>query len=644
MSTTSCDAFRHVGSPDASQLGALTKTKTVSTISIGSFNIGIKQDMLTSKNYETVLQKVEDVITACVHAAALDIMCLCECGGHRQGFHACRPPIRPEDMKLFHKSPQLSVSVNANYLAAWNFIAGTSQFGVAKVKDCCRSFCLSSEALQPEMVIHILQNSAGVILILANLHIRTLSGASVPLRYKQRLVREAVTFLNGVLPHDTATQPVVRVLVGDCSLTKDHAEEAVQALQPTAPHWRTVWQVHETSFGQSGDLMFVKGAHAFTFDLPVGKNHAFCGDPNNTHDAIGIMLRVAVEGTDASPGKRTRTGRNDAAASHPVGLDGDSCDPPAAKVRRLESPPRSDLVQQRGMAAKVAKDLRAFWNARGEEGAAVQSDLKNLRHVLFRKTKLPVDKDLWISAAGPPGEQQHVEAVVSETFVLQQLKNVIECRETWLKWQGLPLDTQMRDGLEREHFLKWAKAEFHAESFQLQKQAEDWEEFKHQPKAQYKWARRKNSRWNRELQRRLGSPALWLMVSFTGKFDVHLLRELSQESASETGEGVGKATQDLTRRAQKARDRLRYAEGLRRRRENGCRKFSAWQQSALKELDDGTLRSKANDATRQSGFGRIMNEDGSYQDIARHGGGIVKKLLDHVDPDAELGIDWGLGL
>ena len=134
------------------------------------------------------------------------------------------------------------------------------------------------------------------------------------------------------------------------------------------------------------------------------------------------------------------------------------------------------------------------------------------------------------------------------------------------------------------------------------------------------------------------------MVSFTGKFDVHLLRELSKESASETGEGEGKATQDLTRRAQKARYRLRYAEGLRRKRENGCWKFSAWQQSALKELDDGTLRSKANDATRQSGFGRIMNEDGSYQDIARHGGGIVKKLLDHVDPDAELGIDWGLGL
>ena len=46
-----------------------------------------------------------------------------------------------------------------------------------------------------------------------------------------------------------------------------------------------------------------------------------------------------------------------------------------------------------------------------------------------------------------------MEAVVSEVFVLQQLKEVIEFRETWLQHKGPPMDFQMRDGdgLEREN-------------------------------------------------------------------------------------------------------------------------------------------------------------------------------------------------
>ena len=85
------------------------------------------------------------------------------------------------------------------------------------------------------MVVKKLRNSAGVVLILGNLHIRTPSGTKVKEKLKQNLVLEAVTLLDAVGPHDSAAQPVVRVLVGDCSLTKGHAEEAAQALQPTAP-------------------------------------------------------------------------------------------------------------------------------------------------------------------------------------------------------------------------------------------------------------------------------------------------------------------------------------------------------------------------------------------------------------------------
>ena len=84
------------------------------------------------------------------------------------------------------------------------------------------------------------------------------------------------------------------------------------------------------------------------------------------------------------------------------------------------------------MGDVIEKQIRKFWEDRGEEGAAVQKAIKQLRPLLFRKTKLPVPQDLWIPGASDHGEQQHVEAVVSEMFVLEQIKRVIEFRETWL--------------------------------------------------------------------------------------------------------------------------------------------------------------------------------------------------------------------
>ena len=52
----------------------------------------------------------------------------------------------------------------------------------------------------------------------------------------------------------------------------------------------------------------------------------------------------------------------------------------------------------------------------------------------------------------------------------------------------------------------------------------------------------------------------------------------------------------------------------------------------LDALAAGTLRTEANEATRRSGWGRIKHEDGSWEDIAPHGGGIVRTVLDHVVP------------
>ena len=88
--------------------------------------------------------------------------------------------------------------------------------------------------------------------------------------------------------------------------------------------------------------------------------------------------------------------------------------------------------------------------------------------------------------------------------------------------------------------------------------------------------------------------------------------------------------QELTRLAHRARDRLRYAEMLKRRRTKGSNTFTDDQRALLEELDLGTLRTEANDATRKSGWGRIKHADGTFEDLAPHNGGIVRTVLDHI--------------
>ena len=65
-------------------LGESSGARLVSTIRIGSFNIGAMQKMLEGKNKNRYLHNIDDVITLCVQDYALDMMCLCELGGHRE--------------------------------------------------------------------------------------------------------------------------------------------------------------------------------------------------------------------------------------------------------------------------------------------------------------------------------------------------------------------------------------------------------------------------------------------------------------------------------------------------------------------------------------------------------------------------------
>ena len=114
--------------------------------------------------------------------------------------------------------------------------------------DGAETLYLNSETCQPEMVVHKFRKGAGHTLVLGNLHIRIPHGSTVTENTKKRLLKEALQTLQSVAPTDSATQPVVKVLVGDCNLKAEQAQEVTYLLQPPVPTWRTVWHVHATTF------------------------------------------------------------------------------------------------------------------------------------------------------------------------------------------------------------------------------------------------------------------------------------------------------------------------------------------------------------------------------------------------------------
>ena len=216
------------------------------------------------------MRKAENVIAGCVKDGRLDIMNLCEFGAHQQGPKAAGIDVR--DMNIFQGPAPPSVRVFHNYLTAWNFDADTTQFGVRAASDSL-TFRLTSDICEPELVVQLFDHGTGVRLVQGNLHIRIPTKKDVTIPSRQRMVREALDILQSQAPSDSAAQPVVLVLLGDCNLTKDLAESAIQPMQTEVDHWRTVWHAHATSFGKSGDVMIVKGAHAMSFDLPFGCSH-----------------------------------------------------------------------------------------------------------------------------------------------------------------------------------------------------------------------------------------------------------------------------------------------------------------------------------------------------------------------------------
>ena len=259
-------------------------------------------------------------------------------------------------------------------------------------------------------------------------------------------------------------------------------------------------------------------------------------------------------------------------------------------------------------SSRVAETLNEDWETNHPEFPLAEA--AQLRSVLFSKKT----------------------AVVSETYVLQQLQGVLELRNGWLRQQNLPLHFQMRDQIERPEFLAYARYQYEIQPHQQKRQSEDW-----QAGGNTKLRKGNRSRWAREQQRRCGSPALWGIVSFSGRFDANYL-ETVQGARPRGSVGASQpddqdnTPQEKTKIANKHRGTLRWAEHLDRIRTANKRRFSNDELQLLHDFDSGELLRQANDATRASGHGRLRSEDGTFQDIGASTGGLLRTVLDNWRP------------
>ena len=260
--------------------------------------------MLTCRKKEAHLCAINRILTTCAEQN-LDIMSLCELGGHKEGLDVAG--IHYQDLQFFKASKGPCANITQNYMTAW----GLKKKAVRpRVKPLGKPEVYNLEGSRksdPQLVVHIFRINQNALLVQGNLHIRTPTSGIVGIPSRKLVVKNALEKMQAVgksLPPQKASLPVAFILVGDVNLFKLQGEEAVKPLQNT-------WQVHAATGGLRGDIAFVKGAKASVFELPVGASYRDRGARHDQHDAFGINLTIHGQAASVSLGAEESTTSDD---------------------------------------------------------------------------------------------------------------------------------------------------------------------------------------------------------------------------------------------------------------------------------------------------------------------------------------------
>ena len=269
------------------------------------------------------------------------------------------------------------------------------------------------------------------------------------------------------------------------------------------------------------------------------------------------------------------------------------------------------------------------WFSRPQDAAPVPGDAEDANSLSSSRVAETLNEDWETNHPGfPLAEAAQLRsvlfskktAVVSETYVLQQLQGVLELRNGWLRHRNLPLHFQMRDKREKAEFLSHARFQYEMQPHQQERQADDA-----QAGGNTKLRSGMRSRWAREQQRRCGSPALWGIVSFTGRFEVNSLESVGAPQPDDQDNTPHLGCPDSTEKSKTANQKRDFS-GSVGRTKNKKRKCLHSERQLLQPFDNGDLLRQANDATRASGHGLEdegeepePEDDAGERDATMHG-------------------------
>ena len=221
-------------------VATLTPAKTCSGVvkmRLGNFNAGVMQNQfLTTRALNKVIEHLDRIIHKCVHVGGLDMMTMCEIGGHLKGMRAAG--ISAGDLPVLRQG-SIKYSNLQNYLSCWNFKADASQPGLQQLRSPQVHRLSASSRCDPQLDVQVFSYSEQAKLVQGNLHIRVPNNHPSPtILTRKRIVGQALRILVAEAKLEKeranadASQPVVCVLLGDTNLLKSEGEEAVQPLQP----------------------------------------------------------------------------------------------------------------------------------------------------------------------------------------------------------------------------------------------------------------------------------------------------------------------------------------------------------------------------------------------------------------------------
>ena len=150
------------------------------------------------------------------------------------------------------------------------------------------------------------------------------------------------------------------------------------------------------------------------------------------------------------------------------------------------------------------------------------------------------------------------------------------------------------------------------------------------------------------MQKLGGTPQMWTLLSFTGRFDVAFLEDALARGAKRSPAMPGEKTEQQKQEvadAQMARAKLRRGamlERLHKRLTQGnyakckgkskAKPLNRNQLRVLRDYRSGELRRQAIRLTKISGHGRLKKEDHSFVEIGGSTGGFVRTVLDDWEP------------